>query len=262
MLRSRSRKTAQFTGLFDVHCHLVPGVDDGSSSVEMSLEILRREYEDGVRTVIVTPHYRLHMFENEEEDVVSAFEELKQRAESSFDGMRLYLGCELHENGNMLEMVQRRDQFTMAGTQFVLVEFSGRSEASLIRRRLYELVANGYTPIIAHAERYKGITDDLDFLQDLVGLGIRVQVNADSVIGKVGGFYKRFCGMMLDAGLVHYVGSDAHDPKERPPRIGECAAYIQKKYGTEMVKRLFYDNPKEILITGEKHGDHQSAAKQ
>ncbi len=233
--------------LYDVHCHILPGVDDGARTMEDSMALLASEYGDGVRHIILTPHFRYHMFENRERDVVAAYEALRTAAAREFPDLELLLGCELHEHVDMPAHIARRDQLRMAGTDYVLVEFSDGDEPALVKERLYELVSNGYAPIMAHAERYRSISSDLELMGYLVGLGVKIQLNADSVTGRVGGGFKHASARLMEAGYVHLIGSDCHDVKSRPARLAQCAQYLQKRYGFDFAKKIMCDNPSEIV---------------
>ena len=102
--------------LFDVHCHMVPGVDDGASDLEESLAMLKMEYRDGVRNIIVTPHYRRRMFETPAKKVHEQFQKLQEAAKKEYPDLSLYLGCELHSNMDLQEILEKRKYVTMAGS--------------------------------------------------------------------------------------------------------------------------------------------------
>lgn len=242
-------------GLVDVHCHILPQVDDGAPDMKTALAMLAREYDDGVRAVILTPHFRLRMFENEEEDIVEAYERLCEAAAGRFRDLELYLGCELHSHADIVDSVRGREQFRLAGSDYVLVEFSGADSQEYMRNRLYRLCANSFMPIVAHVERCKCVRDDLRFARRLVDMGVRFQVNADSVAGKDGLKVRRFCRTLMEEGLLYCIGSDAHDLKSRPPRMKECAAWISKKFGSSYMETLMINNPREIINAGVKYGD-------
>ncbi|WP_334196479.1 CpsB/CapC family capsule biosynthesis tyrosine phosphatase, partial [Muricomes intestini] len=95
--------------IYDIHCHILPEVDDGSRSMDESIQMLKKQYKDGVRTIILTPHYRKHMFETPEEIIMRKFGSLQQRAEEKVStDLKLHLGCELHTSMDMLELFQIR----------------------------------------------------------------------------------------------------------------------------------------------------------
>ena len=117
-------------GIFDIHCHIVPGVDDGAADIEETRKLLEMEYKQGVRNIILTPHFRFQMFETPLEKVQRQFRLAEEAAADISKDLHLYLGCEFHANMEMLSMLREKKVSTMAGSRYVLVEFSHNSEAS------------------------------------------------------------------------------------------------------------------------------------
>lgn len=234
-------------GIYDVHCHIVPGVDDGASNYEETKKLLQMEYDQGVRGIIVTPHFRFRMFETPIERIKEQFV-LVQRASAEIgNDLEVYLGCEFHANMEMPDMLRSGKVSTMAGSRYVLAEFSESSEASYIRERIYALLSNGYKPIVAHIERYEATRSDLNFVEELDDMGACMQINADSIIGKEGFSIKRFCRKLMKYDLVQFVGSDCHNTSDRISRMGEAYSYVNKKIGEEYADYLFIENPQKIL---------------
>ena len=225
-------------GLFDIHCHIVPSVDDGASSAEEAYKMLQMEYRQGVRNIIATPHYRLQMFETPIKTVEHQFLVLKQLARKVAPDLHVYLGCEFHSNMEMVEMLRSGEVHTMAGSRYVLTEFSGSTKASYIRERLYSLLSHGYKPIVAHIERYECMRKDIGVVEEMADLGALMQVNADSIIGK--------------EDLLSFVGSDCHGTKERISRIGEAYDYVSKKEGDSYANQLFIRNPQKIIADAQR----------
>lgn len=153
--------------LFDVHCHMVPGVDDGAADLEESLAMLKMQHEDGVRKIIITPHYRRRMFETPAKKVHEQFLKLQEAAKKEYPDMSLYLGCELHSNMDLQDILEKRKYVTMAGSSYVLLEFSEGDSAQHIRERVYNVLSCGYEPIIAHVERYQATVKSVGFSSDL-----------------------------------------------------------------------------------------------
>lgn len=234
-------------GLFDIHCHIIPSVDDGADTREEAVRMLRMEYRQGVRKIIATPHFRRRMFETPLEQIKEQFEILKEDAAGVAGDLELYLGCEFHTNKEMVEMLRTGQIMTMAGSRYVLTEFSGSSEGSYIRERLYSLLSHGYRPIVAHVERYEAMRKNFSLAEEIADMGAFIQVNADSILGKDGFGAKRYCGKLLKAGLVHFAGSDCHGSSRRISRIGEAYDYVSRKVGKIYADRIFIENPQKIL---------------
>lgn len=234
-------------GMYDIHCHAVPGVDDGAPTIKEALGILKAEYSDGVRGIILTPHFRLGMFETSREKVRESFDTLKKLSGEQNPDLKLYLGCEFHVCSEITEYFKRDEDYCMAGTNHVLIEFSGRDSLNKIVDYVYRVRSQGYIPIIAHVERYQAVRENRDIVQRLTRMGAKLQVNADSITGRDGWSVKRFCRRLIEDGLLEFVGSDAHDTRERAPRIGECIKQVEKKYGRSLAEQLFIKNPASIL---------------
>ena len=234
-------------GLIDIHCHIIPGVDDGAESLEDAVRMLRMEYAQGVRKIIATPHYRKLYFETPAEIIKRQFGLLKRAAAAAEIDIELYLGCEFHVNMDMVEILKERETSTLAGSRYVLSEFSGNSELSFIRERIYSLLSGGYRPVVAHVERYRAARDDISLIEEIKEMGALIQVNADNILGKEGFGTGRFCRKLLKEGLADFVASDCHGSERRITRLGEAFDYVRRKYGSFCAGRLFIENPQRII---------------
>ena len=243
-------------GLYDIHCHILPGVDDGARNMEESLWMLNKEYQEGVRHVILTPHFRYDMFEPHMNIVTRQFMQLRRAAMNIGDeGMRLYLGCELHSSMDMVECLKKGRRLTLAGSRYVLVEFSNGDEKNYIEERVRSLLMNGFIPIIAHVERYKATRNDIGFLTELKDMGAHIQVNADTISGQDGFGAKTFARKVMKHGLLDFVGSDGHRKTERIPEIGKCVAKNGKNNGERICKEdLYQKSPENHRVMEKRNG--------
>jgi protein-tyrosine phosphatase len=235
------------TGFYDIHTHILPHVDDGARDMEETLNILKMEYEDGVRTIYATSHYRRNMFEPSMVAVWEQYERVRKAAAKIGEGIRILPGCEFHANLDMIEMLDAGERPTMGDSRCVLVEFSNGSDRQFIKERCYALLSHGYQPIVAHAERYRAVRSDKGLLEQLADMGAYIQMNAQSILGEDGFMMKRFCKNAMKADLIHFVASDAHNTGKRRPTMGKCAAYIEKVMGTDYMERLLIENPKYLI---------------
>lgn len=232
---------------FDMHCHLLFGVDDGPESIEEALALLQQEYDDGVRTIYLTPHFRRNMFESPAEIRVQHFELLKACAKQRFPDLTLRLGCEVHVHMDVVQDLKSGKCRTLGNTDFVLLEFPESAEKKYVLERCHTVMNSGYSPIIAHAERCSAIRSDFGLLQRLVDMGVHIQMNAASITGEEGLARKWFCKKAMQRNLLHFVGSDAHNQNDRRPNIGKCARYIAKKMGAAYRDQIMVINPREII---------------
>lgn len=230
----------------DMHCHILPHVDDGAATMQEALAMLRLSCEQGVRRALLTPHYRRGYFETSRDAVQLQLERLRACAADEGMDIELCLGCEFYRADGMQEILEADERYCINGTRYVLLEFSPDDLADTIWRCTVDLLIGGYRPVIAHAERYRAIRD-MKLVRRLTDAGACIQVNAGSILGWNGWTAKRLCRKLLSNELVHLVGSDAHGMRERIPCIGPCADYITKKIGSDMTQKLLIENPKAVL---------------
>ncbi len=236
------------SGMIDIHSHILYGVDDGASDRKISVEMLQEASRQGVTDIIATPHYRQGMFSYPAKKIFSNYQELRREAHKI--GIRLSLGCEYFVDGDIYENLEKGRVPTLAGTRYVLTEYSPDAAYNMVQTFTQGLVRQGYIPVIAHVERVGTLVAHPDYVRDLVSLGAKIQVNAGGVLGKGGLSKQRFITKLLKADLVDFVASDAHDMKRRPMRLEECAAHVEKRVGRECMERVFYRNAKKLLQTG------------
>ena len=230
--------------MIDIHCHMLPKVDDGPDSAEESIRILEEMRRQGVRHAIVTPHYRVDMFEPSMKRVLYSYRYMRDVAHEM--GITLRLGCEFYRNERILEYLDNKKRPTMAGSDYVLVEFSTNDRFATIRNYVYELVIHGYKPIVAHTERYLNC-QTLESVQELRELGAFIQINAGSVLGEDGWKLKKLCLELMKNDVVDFIASDTHNTGSRKLNLKKCASYVSKKMGRAYAKKIFYDNPLNIL---------------
>lgn len=235
------------SGYIDIHNHILAEVDDGSTSLGMSLEMLDIAYKEGIRAIIATPHYHPGKSMIEYDKLLKKFDELKQAAKNIHTDMKLYLGREIYYTSDVVEAIEKGTKLTMEGDKYILVEYSPRTDYNYIRMSINNLIQEGLIPIVAHVERYECMIQDIDRVEELREMGAAIQVNASSILGHVGRESKKYTKKLLKNGLVDVVATDAHSAGTRAPRISECAEYLVKKFGQEYAEDLLIYNPERII---------------
>ena len=230
--------------LIDIHCHILPKVDDGPDSVEESLKILKDMRRQGIKHIIVTPHYRPEMFEPSMKRVIYSYRHLRDIAYNM--GVSMSLGCEYYRNEQIIDHMDNRKRPSMAGSRYVLIEFSMNDLFPTVRNYVYELVTHGYQPIVAHVERYF-CCQKMEKIQELKDMGALIQVNAGSVLGEEGWKLKKFCLELMKKDLIDFIASDTHNTSDRKLNLKKCASYVTKKMGKQYAERIFFNNPLNIL---------------
>lgn len=234
-------------GLVDVHCHVLPGVDDGAPDLEASLGMLRAATAGGTAVVVATPHQHPGRYPNEPAPLRAAHRRLIEARQRLVDRgevlPEILLGAEVHLQDDLPRRVRDGERLTLAGGPYLLLELPDVFAMSLVEELVYELRLADVVPVLAHPERCGGIVREPGRLRRLVGLGALAQVTAASVDGSFGQPCRQLTDSFLRAGLVHAVASDAHDLERRPPSLAAARRRVQELLGDEVARRLFVDNP-------------------
>jgi len=233
--------------VFDVHCHVLFGLDDGAKSAGQAFCMLKTAYEEGIRGMILTPHYNMSHLSYTREEVEENLGILCGMIKEENLKMKLFLGNEVMYSAGVEEHLTDGKIMTMAGSRYVLVEFPISVSASYIENGVTGIFQSGYIPIVAHVERYEACLQDKDLIWELKDRGALIQVNASGVLGKHGKYEKKFCKELLKYGLVDFIATDAHRDNVRAPHIRECVSYVTGKYGYDYAYTIFCVNPQKVL---------------
>jgi protein-tyrosine phosphatase len=230
--------------MVDIHCHILPGFDDGSDSMETSLQMAEMAIADGVTHIVGTPHA------NSEYDFVPELVRARRDELQSQLGERVSIltGCDFHlsfENVNTIRGDPRR--FTLNQGEYLLVEFADFSIPASLDQTLHELQLLGLHPIITHPERNPLIRSQWERLWGWLRQGCYVQVTAQSITGGFGRRAKQAAELLLDANAVHFVASDAHNLTTRPLRLKAAFDAVTKSRGGNVAQALFEGNPRAAV---------------
>lgn len=231
----------------DMHCHILPGVDDGACDENEMKEMLSIACKEGIRCIIATPHYHPRRGKAVPEELRRQLKLVRQAAKSIDEKLRIYLGTEVYYGQDIPDLLKEGRILTMNRREYVLVEFSPADSPSHIKQGIQQLQMRGYKVILAHVERYTCILEDVEIVEHLVDMGVLLQVNAGSIVGDGGRKAKKFVKQLLEEELVFCVGTDAHGAKHRAPRMQKAAHYVAKKYGEEYARRIFFSNALQML---------------
>ena len=233
--------------VFDIHNHIMWGVDDGSESIEMSLRMLKMAQNDGITDIILTPHNKPNRRNIYFSEQLARIDELKHIARKEGIYINLYPGNELYYRSDVSERLSIGKAATMARSRYILLEYTPMDDWEHIKRGVEDMLMAGYFPIIAHVERYINVMKETDRAYELIDKGGYLQINASSLMGEVGWQIKSKCKSMMKAGMVAFVATDAHEDKKRTPTLSKCIKYTTGKYGEETAQKIFMDNPLAIL---------------
>lgn len=228
--------------VIDTHSHVLPGVDDGAKDMEMAKQMISALYRQGVRTLFATPHISLCSRDDKVQRVASVYKKVTRFTEANFPDMKILLGFEIYMEPGMIDRIKKEAAITMNGTAYVLCEFPFGGAYSDMYELLQQLVRARYKPVIAHVERYSCLRGHWDRIRELREMGVLMQINAESLSGKL--LDKRYrCGKALIlADVIDFVGSDAHDMKERAPLMDQAQRTIEKLVGKEKAECILSKN--------------------
>lgn len=233
--------------LVDMHCHILPEIDDGAKNEGEAYQMLRMAYDEGIRVIVATPHHHERRGMCTPGQYRRALSKVRKMAQEIDDKFYVMPGMEIYFSQDVLTKLEHRKVQTMGKSEYVLIEFSPNDEFRYIQQALQQVQMKGFHPIIAHIERYSCFYDCIDEVEYLIEMGIYVQVNAGSIIGSSGRTTKKFVKELLERQLVHFVGTDAHSSGSRSPMMKKCADYVEKKYGENYAKEIFRTNGLKVL---------------
>lgn len=232
--------------MIDIHCHILPRLDDGAFSLDESRIMAEDAYACGTRGIVCTPHSGPYLAE----ELVSTFLELKNHLKTFDVPIELYLGQEIYLTENYA--MQIRDvaggyPVTINGTDYALVEFIPDAHSRILRHSVELLRAEGIIPIIAHPERYGAIVEDVYLADRLKASGALLQLNKGSLRGAFGHYARMTASYLLDERMADFVASDAHSPYERTTKLREVHAFISEQYSIDYADLLLEKNPARVI---------------
>ncbi len=227
----------------DLHSHIIFGVDDGSKSIEHSIDLIKEEVKNGVKDIILTPHYRPRIFNSTNQNIIENFNLLKDKVKELNIDVNLYLGREIYYSNGVLEEIYNKNIQTINNTNIVLMEFS-YTEPRDICDIVHALSNHGFRTIIAHIERYQYIKS-IDILQELKEMGAYIQVNASTICGVDGLLEKYKVLHYIRHNLVDFISSDIH--YSRGNYLLKAYRIIRFKFGKKVADALFEDNARNLL---------------
>lgn len=231
--------------MIDIHSHIIPGVDDGPREIGETIEMLKIAEDDGIQSIVATPHF----FKGEYE---LTYEEIKERvrylniiaSENEID-IKVFPGQEILLDEYTLEAYQRGQLGGIHDSGYYLFELKNDRYDATISNTLYEFTCRGIKPIIAHPERCKYISRDFAFMNKLIDDGCSFQLNIGSLEGKFGKNAKKCAEYFLNEGIYNFIGSDAHDARRRYPILRRRIMNQKRKFIEKLL--LISENNKSLL---------------
>ncbi|MFC3880089.1 tyrosine-protein phosphatase [Algoriphagus namhaensis] len=197
----------------DMHSHLIPGIDDGSKSMQESLDLISRLSDFGLRKLITTPHIMSEYYKNTPEIIRMGLEDLRKSVKAAGINIEIEAAAEYYLDEIFLEKVKDGEEILTFGDNYILVETGFINRPQMLLETLFQLEMSGYKPIFAHPERYQYLLGDKQLLEDLVDRSLLFQVNLLSLTGFYSKPVKDFAETLLERGLVRLFGTDCHNPR-------------------------------------------------
>lgn len=229
--------------MIDLHCHILPRVDDGSQSLQDSLNMARLAVQSGVTAIAATPHCM--------DGGVSVIRErvllLREALEDADVPIRLYIGMEIFGTPYTAELLSEGQLMTLNSSRYPLIEFgfdgTGETETEILR----DVISAGYIPVIAHPERYVYVQEEPELINRWKEMGCLFQINRGSLFGRFGSHARNMAEELVNRGFATVVASDGHSPRMRTPWMKDVAEYLQQEVSERAREYLLQKNPRAIL---------------
>lgn len=230
--------------MVDIHCHVLPSVDDGAKSWEIAEQMCAMAVQDGTTHLVATPHAN-DTYRYDRGAHARLLAELQQRVG---DKLQLSLGCDFHFSiDNIERALEQPETYTIAGGRYLLVEFSDYALSPATLSTLERFLNSGIVPVITHPERNLILQRHPELVLQMADAGCAIQITASSFLGGWGERAKKMSWKLLERDAVHVIASDAHDTKHRPPVLSAARAAITQAAGDEVASALAMDNPAAAL---------------
>jgi len=231
--------------MIDIHCHILPAIDDGPADLQETLEMLRIAARDGITHIVATPHYRhgeSPTIQHIEEKIIQVRKEI---IKSSID-VELLGGADIRLTYELMEGIKMNEIPTINNSRYFLLELPDLIPPHL-DDFLFETKLKGYVPVITHPERNYGLLSAYEKIDLIRDAGMLFQLTAMSVTGKLGRQIKKFTEYLLKRGYVDFIATDAHSPERRPPLLSKAYRETMDILDKTGADRIFIDNPKAVI---------------
>ncbi|EST12663.1 tyrosine-protein phosphatase [Sporolactobacillus laevolacticus] len=236
--------------MIDIHCHILPGIDDGAQDEKVSLAMAEQAVAQGITQIVATPHHKNRHWDNPGTEIRAQVQALNQLFKQNQIGLQVLPGQEPRIFGEMAQDGMDQELMTINDNKkYILIEFPTHHVPRYAQQLFFDLQVKGLTPVIVHPERNEEIVNHPNILYGFITDGALSQVTADSLIGKNGRTTKKRTLQFIEHNLSQFVASDAHNVTTRPFYMQEAFLELKKQFGRDLANQ-FRKNA-EMLINGE-----------
>ncbi|MCF7623653.1 MULTISPECIES: tyrosine-protein phosphatase [Bacillaceae] len=233
--------------MIDLHCHILPGVDDGSPDMQESIVMAKSAVEAGITHIFATPHHLNERYVNVKDDIIDCVFELNECLQQENIPLSVHPGQELRIHRELFVSLEKGEVLTLDNTdKYLLLELPSGHVPSYTQELIYELLLKGITPIIVHPERNKELIENHNLLFKLVQEGALTQLTSDSIIGHFGKHVKSFSKKIIEHNLAHFIATDAHNVGSRGFSLQQAYESITKTFGIESTF-YFKENAEQLI---------------
>lgn len=223
--------------LVDMHAHWLPGIDDGAQNIEESIILLSFLRDKGFTKMVATPHVMSDFYNNSTETIKLKLEEVKSAVFERGLDIELDAAAEYYFDEEFIKRIENNDLLSIGPNKLVLFEFSYLNPPNSIYNEITDLIEKGYTPLLAHPERYNYYSQDLNQYKTLQDMGIQFQVNIMSLAGHYGSMAKMAAEYLLENEMIHCLGTDIHNPRH----FQHIDDALSSEYYFNLDKSLFHN---------------------
>jgi len=234
--------------MIDIHAHILPSIDDGPETTEESIALCKIAANDGIKMIVATPHSKDGVYETKSAEILKAVDTLNSQLKANQIDVKILPGAEVHISAGLVESIKSGDVLTINnGGKFILFELPFIFIPPGTDKFIFKLMASGIVPILAHAERISAFQREPELVEQLVKIGARVQVNAYGLTKRASSRERKCAEWLLGNGLVHFIASDTHSLKGRPPILSAAVESASRIVGDAEARALVCHNPEQVI---------------
>lgn len=233
--------------MIDMHSHILPGIDDGSRSIEESIQMIKEAKEAGFEAIVSTSHYIEESYSASKMQRQELIDMLNDKLQEENIKIEIYNGAEAYITPNLIKLIKEEKLPTLNNTKYLLMELPMNSQIIYLNRMISDLVSSGIIPVIAHPERYSYVQENPKMLMELLEIGAIFQANYGSIVGSYGREAEKTIKRLLKNDMIHLLGSDCHRKNSIYTEMKPILKKLEKLIGKEKLEELTSINPQKVL---------------